>query len=485
MSFRNRFGFCFGVAAAVIVASPLLSNRGFAQSSKQVTGPSAGEIPIPEIKTSLGKLPGPDQLPERKEMPDVLTMNDGTKVTTPEQWHKRREEMKKILEYYSVGLAPPPPGNVKGTVTKEQMVMNGKVKYQLVHLTFGPEEKLSLDIGVFTPTEGGPFPTVINIGGSPPGATILPRLPMGQPPGDDVLLKVGPAPGGARGGGPSAPAVAPAPATPGAAATPATPAVPAAPATPATPAAPASQSAPAQPSAPATPAVPSTPPTSGIDPAPPPQLNPNTPGVVPPPIPMPSKTAPPATSTPSAAAPVQAAAPQGPRGGFAFGGGASAEQTASRNQALAHGFAYVTFNYTDCGEDTTLRLPDGSWAFRTTRFYPAYPGYDWGLLRGWAWGVSRIVDYLETEPWVDKSKLIITGVSRNGKAALVAGAFDDRISMVAPVASSGGGTPAYRFSGIDRGGKEGLGDMMRKYPNWFAPHLHDFWGQTDKLPFDE
>jgi len=132
-----------------------------------------------------------------------------------------------------------------------------------------------------------------------------------------------------------------------------------------------------------------------------------------------------------------------------------------------------------------LRNSDGSWAFRNTRFFPAYPNYDWGLLRAWAWGASRVVDYLETDPAIDKNKLIITGVSRTGKAALVAGAFDDRIAMVAPGASSGGGTPAYRFSGAGRGGKEGLDEMVKKYPNWFSPNLHQFWGQQDKLPFDE
>ena len=72
-----------------------------------------------------------------------------------------------------------------------------------------------------------------------------------------------------------------------------------------------------------------------------------------------------------------------------------------------------------------------------------------------------------------------------GKQPALAGAFDDRIAMTAPVASSGGGTPAYRFSAAFRGGKEGLTEMMRKYPNWFSPHLHEFWGQPDKLPFDE
>jgi hypothetical protein len=67
------------------------------------------------------------------------------------------------------------------------------VKYRLVHLTFGPEEKLSLDIGIFMPTTGGPFSAVIAPGGTPPGATSLPRLPNGptQGKGLDVLLIVG------------------------------------------------------------------------------------------------------------------------------------------------------------------------------------------------------------------------------------------------------------------------------------------------------
>jgi hypothetical protein len=75
-------------------------------------------------------------------------------------------------------------------------------------------------------------------------------------------------------------------------------------------------------------------------------------------------------------------------------------------------------------------------------------------------------------------------VSRNGKSALIAGAFDERFTLVAPVASSGGGTPAFRFSGFEHGGNEGLSEIIRKYPNWFSPHLHAFFHQQEKLPFD-
>jgi len=341
--------------------------------------PDPKEIPLPAIRTSMPEMPGVDQLPVRTEMPPVMTLDNGKPVKTQKQWEERRAQMKRVLEYYAVGLAPPPPGNVKGTEVSSQMLMDDKVKYRLVHLTFGPQESLSLDIGIFTPAQGGPFPALVSPSGTPPGATPLKRLPEGANQGhnQDVLLVTGP------------------------------------------------------------------------------------------------------VSVADEAANTQRMArflhPRTP------------EQIAESNPALAHGFAFVMFNNNDCGEDTTLRLPDGSWAYRTTRFFPAYPNYDWGLLRAWAWGASRIVDYLVTDPTIDKNKLIVTGVSRTGKAALIAGAFDDRWAMVAPVASSGGGTPAYRYSGSvpDRGGKEGLTEMVRKYPNWFSPHLHQFWGQPDKLPFDE
>jgi hypothetical protein len=371
-------------ALVLLVSLTLAVQLLGAQDTRVAIGPDSREIPVPTITTAMKPLPGVNVLPPIKGMPDVLRMNNGAKVTSRAQWRKRREEMKRILEYYFVGLAPPPPGNVLGRELNSQLLLDGKVKYRLVHLTFGPQRSLSLDIGIFTPTTPGPFATVISPSGSPPGATSLPRLPPGPGQGKGVnsLLPV------------------------------------------------------------------------------PLQLAQ---------IPAPVTTAPPVVRA---------------SGGGGFGP-ADAESMAARSPALAHGFALVVFNNNDCGEDTTLRNPDGSWAFRNTRFYPAYPNYDWGLLAGWAWGVSRIVDYLETDPSIDKTKLIVTGVSRAGKSALIAGAFDERIALVAPVASSGAGTPALRFSGAERGGNEGLSEELKKYPNWFSPHLHEFWGQTEKLPFDQ
>jgi hypothetical protein len=93
-----------------------------------------------------------------------------------------------------------------------------------------------------------------------------------------------------------------------------------------------------------------------------------------------------------------------------------------------------------------------------------------------------VADYLVTDASIDKKTLIITGASRNGKSSMVAAAFDDRL-MGAPVVTGGGGIGAYRFAGPRR--SETLDIMEKKYPNWFSPNLHEFWGQREKLPFDE
>ena len=366
----------------------LATGLAFAQTAAPADGPDPREIPLPPINTPLGRLPGVGELPVHPEMPDALTMNDGTKITTPAQWLKRREEIRRILEYYAVGQAPPPPGNVKGRELSSQVSADGTARYRLIHLSFGPEEKLGFDIGLLAPTSAGPFPAVISPGNTPPGGTAVPRQGNGpnQGRGEDVLMLVG------RGGPPAAPG---------------------------------------------------------------------------------------GTATPAAGG-----AP-GARGGRGGTGGNPADTLARTNATpLAHGFAVVLFNNNDCGEDTTLRNADGSWAYRNTSFYPAYPNYDWGLLRGWAWGVSRIIDYLETDAVVDKAKIIVTGVSRTGKSALVAGAIDDRIALTAPVVTGGGGIGAYRFSMKGSGASESLDLMEKKYPNWWSPNLHEFWGQTEKLPFD-
>ncbi len=69
---------------------------------------------------------------------------------------------------------------------------------------------------------------------------------------------------------------------------------------------------------------------------------------------------------------------------------------------------------------------------------------DWGSLRAWAWGASRGLDYLETDPAVDSKRVGIEGVSRYGKAALVTMAFDERFAVVLAGSSGEGGAKLHR-----------------------------------------
>ncbi|HEV2703472.1 MAG TPA: hypothetical protein VGV09_17735 [Steroidobacteraceae bacterium] len=69
---------------------------------------------------------------------------------------------------------------------------------------------------------------------------------------------------------------------------------------------------------------------------------------------------------------------------------------------------------------------------------------DWGVLRAWAWGASRALDYLQTDPQLDGHHVGIDGVSRYGKAALVTMAFDTRFAMALVASSGESGTKPHR-----------------------------------------
>ncbi|CAN5527188.1 hypothetical protein BH09PLA1_BH09PLA1_12040 [soil metagenome] len=112
-------------------------------------------------------------------------------------------------------------------------------------------------------------------------------------------------------------------------------------------------------------------------------------------------------------------------------------------QAIAQGWGYATINPTSIQPDNN-QLRAGIIGL-TNRGEPRKPD-QWGALRAWQWGASRLIDYFEDHPdsMVDAKKIGIEGLSRYGKAALVTQAFDERIA-VALVGSSGeGGAKLHR-----------------------------------------
>lgn len=107
---------------------------------------------------------------------------------------------------------------------------------------------------------------------------------------------------------------------------------------------------------------------------------------------------------------------------------------------------------------------------------------DWGTLKAWAWGASRALDFLETDPKVDKSKIGIEGLSRYGKAALVAMAYEPRFSIGLIGSSGAGGAKLLRrIFGEQVENLAASGEY-----HWFAPNFIKYAGPLNHndLPVD-
>jgi dienelactone hydrolase len=113
-----------------------------------------------------------------------------------------------------------------------------------------------------------------------------------------------------------------------------------------------------------------------------------------------------------------------------------------------------------------------------------YPDYDWSCLARWAWGASRTVDYLATLPEVNKSQIGLAGHSRNGKQALLAAAFDERIGAVVPSSGNTGENDPWRYT-TEPFVNESIELLAGVQPHWFNPRLRFFAGREDKLPVDQ
>lgn len=137
---------------------------------------------------------------------------------------------------------------------------------------------------------------------------------------------------------------------------------------------------------------------------------------------------------------------------------------------LSRGYAVATF----CCEDIS---PDSEWEC-DKRVKRLYPGYTWGSLAAWAWGLSRAMDYLETCPEV--GPVAVFGHSRMGKAALWAAAKDRRFAMYISDASGCGGAAISR-----RRYGETLRRINTHFPHWFTGRFHFYSGNEDLLPFDQ
>ena len=127
--------------------------------------------------------------------------------------------------------------------------------------------------------------------------------------------------------------------------------------------------------------------------------------------------------------------------GFGFGGFGG--KNSWQQQALNKGWGYGTI-FPGSIQGDNSRLREGIIGLTNTG-EPRRPD-NWGALRAWGWGLSCLIDYFEANPdsGVDPSKVCITGVSRYGKAAIVAMAFDTRLAAGFVASSGAGGVKLHR-----------------------------------------
>jgi hypothetical protein len=113
-----------------------------------------------------------------------------------------------------------------------------------------------------------------------------------------------------------------------------------------------------------------------------------------------------------------------------------------QEQVLAKGWAYAILSTSSIQADNGAGLTRGIIGL-VNKGQPRKPD-DWGALRAWAWGASRLLDYLETVPEVDAKRAVIEGVSRFGKAALVTMAYEPRYAIGFIGSSGMGGAALHR-----------------------------------------
>ncbi|MGA2975806.1 MAG: hypothetical protein ABSF77_10910 [Spirochaetia bacterium] len=142
---------------------------------------------------------------------------------------------------------------------------------------------------------------------------------------------------------------------------------------------------------------------------------------------------------------------------------------------LRRGYILAQFNRVELAADN-YRMD------RSSGLYAAYPQGDFGAIAAWAWGFHRCVDFLCTLDFVDSRRIAVTGHSRGGKAALLAGATDERISLTAPNGSGCGGAGSFLWQGPK---SESLADILKQFPYWFAPKLKEYIGREASLGFDQ
>lgn len=166
-------------------------------------------------------------------------------------------------------------------------------------------------------------------------------------------------------------------------------------------------------------------------------------------------------------------------GGPQRGGGATTGEPPVAADILAHGWGYATVGYQDIQPDRANSWKEGviGLTFESGQTEP-HPD-EWGAISAWAWGISRIIDYFETDTAIDGKQIAVHGFSRLGKTVLWAAAKDERIAAVFSACAGEMGSALAR-----RDWGETVDDMAQNFGWQFAGNLQKYVGRWNDMPAD-
>lgn len=149
-------------------------------------------------------------------------------------------------------------------------------------------------------------------------------------------------------------------------------------------------------------------------------------------------------------------------------------------EVLDRGWAFARIGYGDIQPDRADAWQQGVIGLTLSAGQDRPAPDQWGTISAWAWGASRVVDYLGSDAAIDPDRIAITGASRLGKTALWAAALDERFGAVLSVVPGEMGACLIR-----RDWGETLDDMAQNYPWQFAGNLQRWVGKWHELPVDQ